>query len=169
MPVVVFNNENATPLHYAAQNGSEELCEMLLSFHAPLETRKEYGATALHLAVIKGHAGVCRLLIRQGAVINSRLNPDLVTGVSELGLAIPLHLAALAGNKEIVALLLELGADRTATTQVGDTPQMLAEKRGHVEVAALLATYVPASSPALLDLAVLASAERDQKRVKIIL
>jgi ankyrin repeat protein len=53
--------------------------------------------------------------------------------------ATPLHWAALRGHAEVVALLLDRGADRTVRdTSFNATPQGWAEHEGHRSVAALL-------------------------------
>jgi ankyrin repeat protein len=49
-----------------------------------------------------------------------------------------LHHAAQNGQQELVELLLDNGADRTARAVNGDTPSALATKAGHAAIAALL-------------------------------
>jgi ankyrin repeat protein len=50
----------------------------------------------------------------------------------------PLHQAAVAGHEELVRLLLNAGADKTARCDRGKTPADYARERGHDAVAALL-------------------------------
>ncbi|KAH7252720.1 hypothetical protein BKA59DRAFT_475145 [Fusarium tricinctum] len=50
----------------------------------------------------------------------------------------PLHTAAQRGHLEIVKLLVDYGADLTATTFFGSTAEKLAEKYHHPAVAAFL-------------------------------
>jgi 26S proteasome non-ATPase regulatory subunit 10 len=50
----------------------------------------------------------------------------------------PLHIAAMAGHKEIVALLLSQGADVNARANLGRTPLHWAAWNGHFEVARIL-------------------------------
>ena len=49
-----------------------------------------------------------------------------------------MHLAAHAGNTELVQQLLAAGADRTLVTSSGETPLDLAAKNKHVGAMALL-------------------------------
>ncbi|KAH7472868.1 hypothetical protein FOMA001_g11867 [Fusarium oxysporum f. sp. matthiolae] len=62
--------------------------------------------------------------------------------VNALGLRnrTPLHAAAQKGHLDIVKLLVHYGADLTAKTSFGSTPDRLAEKNGHSSVATFLKT-----------------------------
>jgi uncharacterized protein YegJ (DUF2314 family) len=64
-------------------------------------------------------------------------HPYKVNQVDENGWT-PLLNHALAGNRHIVELLLQCGADRSATTQHGETAMDLAKKMGWLEVVAKL-------------------------------
>ena len=50
----------------------------------------------------------------------------------------PLHYAAQSGGVNVVRLLLERGADKSAVDKSGNTPLALARKSEHAEVAELL-------------------------------
>ncbi len=69
------------------------------------------GATPLHVAAVCGQEAVARLLIREGADIES------LTDRGET----PLHWAALGGRSIIVELLIEAGANVNASDQRGET------------------------------------------------
>jgi ankyrin repeat protein len=51
---------------------------------------------------------------------------------------LPLHEASRFGHREIVTLLLSMGADRNATDRNGNTPREVAVAAGNQEVAELL-------------------------------
>jgi ankyrin repeat protein len=82
-----------TPLHFAAANGNKEISELLISGGANLNTKDKDGNTPLEYALTMKHKEVARLLIDRGAEVNN----------------CTLNSAALAGNKEIVELLLKKG------------------------------------------------------------
>lgn len=63
--------------------------------------------------------------------------PTMVTAQDERGWTM-LHVDSLAGNAEMVKVLLEAGADRTAVTGNGMTPSQLAAALGWRKVVALL-------------------------------
>jgi ankyrin repeat protein len=51
---------------------------------------------------------------------------------------IPLHLAAHQGHREIVALLIEHGADKSARSTEGERPVDAARQKGHSALIPLL-------------------------------
>lgn len=53
----------------------------------------------------------------------------------------PLHLAALAGHKKIVKILLAAGADPNAETTLGRTPLYLAQLHGREDVRGYLVRH----------------------------
>ena len=71
---------------------------------------------------------VARLLIEAGADVNA----------TAAGGYTPLHIAASNGNREMVILLLESGADRTARCDQDKTAADYARERGHAQVLAML-------------------------------
>jgi ankyrin repeat protein len=68
------------------------------------------------------------LLLERGADVNAK-NTKALT---------PLHAAAMAGDKEMVALLIANGADINARSEDGWTPLHLASQKQHPEVVELL-------------------------------
>jgi ankyrin repeat protein len=71
---------------------------------------------------------VTRLLIERGADVNAAQTAGYR----------PLHQAAVVGREDLVRMLLEADADRTARCDRGKTPAEYAQERGHAELAALL-------------------------------
>ena len=125
---------------------------------ATLEKKNKKGETALQTAVIKGEETTVRQLLEAGACPNTRDNagwtplheargrPELVEMLLEAD-ALPsvpagddrmtaLHEAALAGQAEVVRLLVRHGADREARDRMGRTPGQLAQ--GHAKVLTVL-------------------------------
>ncbi|GAQ78214.1 hypothetical protein KFL_000090600 [Klebsormidium nitens] len=57
-----------TPLHYAARNGHQDICRLLLERGAVVDARTPAGrATPLHRAAYGGHVDIVKLLLRHGA------------------------------------------------------------------------------------------------------
>lgn len=86
-------------------------------------------------AVLRDHpmAINCEEKIRE----QLKANPSMLRDISDDGWTV-LHHQSLAGNRNIVRLLLELGADPFARIARGETPRQLAEAIGWDETAALL-------------------------------
>jgi ankyrin repeat protein len=117
------NAEGWTALMMAASFNENAACaRLLVNAGADAQFRDGNGWTALMQAVYKGNAEVVELLA-------PRSRPDLDRA---------LLVASLAGNHDVVRVLLDQGADRHAVTDEGDTPLHLAVRRGHAQVAILL-------------------------------
>ncbi|XP_042873333.1 ankyrin repeat and death domain-containing protein 1A-like [Penaeus japonicus] len=84
----------------------------------------------LHLAADRGDVGIVKILIGNGADVNTR-NYEGMT---------PLHLASWGGHSEVITVLLEHGADGNAKTAEGMTAMHLASMGGHVSSMETLAT-----------------------------
>jgi ankyrin repeat protein len=121
------------------------------------------GFTPLHLAVFFGHGATARMLIARGAdvraisrnpmevmplhsaaagrsrpAVEAVLDADIDVDARSHGGFTALHDAAQNGDLAIVELLLERGADPTATDERGRTPRALATEAGHPDIADLL-------------------------------
>jgi ankyrin repeat protein len=121
------------PLHFAVTRGDEAMVALLLTNRADLTLRNPLGESALDIAAILGKPGIVRQLIAAGANVNAVSSAQ--------GDGTPLHLATLGGYREIVALLLEHGANPNVTANLsrsGVTPLMSAAALGNSEIASLL-------------------------------
>ena len=115
-----------TPLHTAASNPNPAVAAALLEAGADVGARAGYrGGTPLHEAARNPNPEVAELLLSAGANVHAReFARGPVSGVSiggvdyttrRLGGITPLHVAArLNPNPEVLAVLLEAGADPTA-------------------------------------------------------
>jgi cytohesin len=152
-----------TPLHLAADEVSAELIRSLLDRGARVNAADRDGLTPLHRTLwgrYRGARNVERqraavdLLLAKGAVADPLAEAALgrVRAV-RLFLAVDpcrrhhcdsrgrtlLHWAAMAGQREVVNLLLDLGADPNAADDCGDTPLHLAIRCGQPAVVPTLA------------------------------
>ena len=111
--------DGMTALHWAAEEGSLELAEVLIYAGARVDALTRLGSyTPLHLASQWGHAAVVKALLAAGADANA---------LTTTGGVRPLHFAAESGSVEAVHALVDGGADvNGAEQQWGHTPLMFA-------------------------------------------
>jgi ankyrin repeat protein len=106
--------------------------------HELVNLRGRHGTTALHCAAAQGNTVIAEILLKHMADSEAR---------TKLG-RLPIHLAALYGRYDMVALLLNRRPDLAhARDNEGFTPYDLAQERGQVNIAELIvarAGYPPA-------------------------
>ncbi|KAF4837594.1 Ankyrin-3 [Colletotrichum siamense] len=107
-----------TPLHVAAEHGSEEMVELLLEHGASPFARSDSGTTPFYRAARDGSTKTLRLLYDAGSELDAK-TWDLWT---------PLMEAVENGNREAIKLLLSWGADAGNVSRYGTTPLDLASK-----------------------------------------
>ncbi|XP_012556375.1 ankyrin repeat domain-containing protein 17 isoform X1 [Hydra vulgaris] len=121
-----------TALHYASCSGYDDVVQALIQHNADLEHQNENGHTPLMEAASGGHNKVAKLLLDNGAGINTHSSEFKESALT---------LACYKGHVEMVALLLERGADQEHKTDEMHTALMEASMDGHVEVARLLLNH----------------------------
>ncbi|KAK7947004.1 uncharacterized protein PG986_011325 [Apiospora aurea] len=144
--VNVQDNEQNTALHFAAMQRSSTKAKNLdlirilvahgaepsratelLNYGADLEGTDHHGWSALHTAVLGGDAAMTTLLCHHGAGYDNR---DRAGQTS-------LHYAVSKGHIDVIAALIEAGADVNLATK-GETPLCRATAQGCLRVAKLL-------------------------------
>ncbi len=128
------NNDDATPLHFAALSGYKDVAELLISKGADVKAREKHGGTPLYFAAVMGHKDVAELLIAKGAKVDT------------------LNMAALFGDKDIAELLIAKGADlntkekvriqKLQTNQAAHEEQDILQKAQPSEYAKAVQAYV---------------------------
>ena len=101
--VDALDNDGMTALQWAARQNDDESVLLLLGAKANPAIATRYGSTALSFACENRNAGMVKTLLRAGAPAGRE------SGGSPLNIA-PIHIAARAGDDEIVKLLLAAGA-----------------------------------------------------------
>jgi ankyrin repeat protein len=128
------NNKRWTPLHYAACGGHKEVVVFLLEKGAEPNSRDNGGKVPLLWACMHGHMGAVRVFIQhmgvQGLQVSDR------RGMTAL------HEAAEGGHEEVVAFLLNEGAQANSRAVGGLMPLLSACEKGHLGAVKLLAQHM---------------------------
>ncbi len=118
----IYFRGGSTPLHIAASNPNPEVTAALIEAGANVRSRAfPLGTTPLHIAALNPNPAVAALLLEAGANVNAREFSGVAAEVAApreedaplwfAGGHTPLHQAALNQNPEVLAVLLEAGAD----------------------------------------------------------
>jgi len=122
-------NSLTTPLYFAVLNNNPEYLDYLLLAGAEVDVPDFLGRTPLAIAVRDGNADLAQSLIQNGADPSRK---DLGTGQSLL------HLAAIEGHAEVLAILLQAGLSDEGRDRNGSTALDYARRYGHPTAARLL-------------------------------
>ena len=117
-----------TPLHNAAQNGSQDSVRFLVESGADVNYRTSDGFTPLHFAAQKDNLDIVRYLVESKADFNCRTSDGFT----------PLHYAAQKDNLDIVRLLVESRADVNYRTGDGFTPLHYAAQKENLDTVRFL-------------------------------
>lgn len=176
----------ATPLHWAALRGHEDVARLLLDKGADVNVRNNDGETPLQVAERAKRSGVVQVLRSRGGEASAGIveavragdlarvqrllasNPGALNQKDAAFGATPLHWAALRGHADVAKFLVAQGADTSAKNKDGETPLQVAERAKRAEIVALLRAgggAVSVSSAALID----AVKRGDLERVRVLL
>ncbi|ODT66485.1 MAG: hypothetical protein ABS75_27320 [Pelagibacterium sp. SCN 63-23] len=124
---------NDSPYLYAGARGHLDILNLTLAHGADLASVNRYGGTALIPAAERGHVDTVRRLIEAGVAVDH---------VNRLGWTALIEAVILGDggerHQQIVALLLEAGAEPDLADADGVTPLQHARARGFDAIAALL-------------------------------
>ncbi|XP_047457909.1 ankyrin repeat domain-containing protein 50 isoform X2 [Mugil cephalus] len=132
VPLESRDSEGRTALHVASWQGCVEIVNLLLKHGANPNAQDTEGRPPLHSVAWTGHAKVGhRLLEASGVNINLACHQG----------ATALSIAAQEGHSNIVAMLLERGANPNHMDKYGRSPVKVAGKHGHFNIIRLLESY----------------------------
>jgi cytohesin len=141
--VNALDDSGFSPLHYAAYYGQPEVAALLIRSGADVNARGKWGWTALDKALEQlalqppNAAPAASLVARTNVTVGLLLSSGAGVNLASNGM-LPIHFAALTGQKSLVQQLLDKGADVNAKGVEGVTPLYLAAKKDCADVAALL-------------------------------
>jgi hypothetical protein len=127
--VNLADKKKRTPLILAAYNGHTSVVEFLYGKGADINAKDSGGQTALMYTCKRSFNGTAAFLLKNGAEVNVQSKKKGITA---------LMITAVAGNVELVRMLLDRGADANLTDVFGNTAKILAEKKGNSAVVDLL-------------------------------
>ena len=132
-PIDVVNSMGSSPLHYAAQYGNIVAIEELVArgFNANLTNHE--GLTPMHSAVSMGQLKSVHTLLKVGGW------KSMTVDTSTCG--VPLHLAVIKDEREIVSLLLDEGCPIEIACENGSTAFHFAGQYGRLQLIKLLVNH----------------------------
>ncbi len=125
--VFIREDQGASALFFAVQQGHLEVTKLLVKAGADLEVRNYVSQTPLYKAAAKGYTEVARVLIEAGAGLHNR-GPYGTT---------PLWAAAISGHRDTVTMLLRSKASPLLAAEEEEVPLLpldAAAQNGHVDV-----------------------------------
>lgn len=132
VPLESRDSEGRTAIHVASWQGCVEMVDLLLKHGANPNAQDTEGRPPMHSVAWTGHAEVgCCLLGASG------VNIDLACHQGATALSI----AAQEGHANIVAMLLERGANPNHMDKYGRSPVKVAGKHRHFNIVRLLENY----------------------------
>ena len=164
-PKEVFSGELRSFLDYASHKGNTDMVKLLLKYKPTIDFKREgNGATPFLLAVISNYTEIAKLLIDEGASVNTATRLEaggtptiqmvaqngnleileamlakegeaLKIDAADISGVTALHIAAQEGHVPFVKAIAEAGANMNATEkQNGYSPLHIAVKMGNVEM-----------------------------------
>ncbi|PAA55583.1 hypothetical protein BOX15_Mlig032910g2 [Macrostomum lignano] len=152
--VLKQEKDGVSALHQPARNGSLELCELLLSSGANVDTTDNNGLTPVMVASIEGRLPILKRLLQHSTEKNekargSQAGKMLLLELRDNDGSTALHHATQNRQVEILAHLLEAGANANAKRNDGNTPLHIAASLGYQDVVEILLSN--GANPCALD------------------
>ncbi|KAM6955387.1 uncharacterized protein ankrd50l [Lycodopsis pacificus] len=132
VPLESRDSEGRTALHVASWQGCIKMVDLLLKHGANPNAQDTEGRPPIHSVAWTGHAEVGHRLLETSGVIIDLACQQRATALS---------IAAQQGHANIVAMLLERGANPNHMDKYGRSPVKVAGKHGHFSIVRLLESY----------------------------
>ena len=113
------DNDHNTSLHYAAENGSFSICNLIVNHSDDKNLENSLGVTPLVLAAKNGHMDIVEMFIKDG-INDDECNPKNILGNT------PLHEAAKRGHLNVCQVIVEKVKNANPANNEGTTPLHLA-------------------------------------------
>lgn len=130
--LLLHSGAKVDPFTAAAMGDRKRVVECITEDSSFLNQHSSDGWTALHLASYFGHKETVKTLLEAGAPVLARSTNAMNNH--------PIHAGAAGKSKDIVAILLEKGADANATQAGGWTALHAAAQDGDLEMVKVLLT-----------------------------
>lgn len=132
VPLESKDSEGRTALHVVCWQGGVDLVNLLLKHGANPNAQDSEGRPPLHSVAWTGHADVGHSLLKANGM---NIHLSCHQGATALSIA------AQEGHTNIVAMLLERGANTDHIDKYGRSPVKVAAKHGHFHIVRLLESY----------------------------
>lgn len=132
VPLESKDSEGRTALHVVCWQGAVDLVNLLLKRGANPNAQDSEGRPPLHSVAWTGHGDVGRYLLEANGI---NIHLSCHQGATALSIA------AQEGHANIVAMLLERGANTDHVDKYGRSPVKVAAKHGHFNIVRLLESY----------------------------
>lgn len=114
----INNDDECTPLHFAAARGHQHVLFLLLHGKSDINAKTSKNQTPLHLAAMNGHECCVKALLYFAEHVKEKINLN----VQDYNGNTPLHYSAQNGFDDITESLLEYTAKVNVTNNIGKTP-----------------------------------------------
>lgn len=128
-----------TALHFACENGSDKLVDLLISKGADVNVPDEDNISPLYIASSKGHSNIVRTLLNNGADVT--ISRIARTREHKNQNESPLHGAVFNCHEDVVEILCEAGANTNRLNSRGQSPLVVACSLRHTGIIKTLLIY----------------------------
>ncbi|KFY43651.1 hypothetical protein V495_03865 [Pseudogymnoascus sp. VKM F-4514 (FW-929)] len=138
------SSKSSAVLNLATKSNYHKIVRLLVDSGVDVNWQDTAGETALHVAARFGHVECAKILL--DGTVEQKADPNVCEKYFEWT---PTHIAAVDGHLPIIELLIEACADVNKEDSSGWNAREHAALRGHIDIAKLLAEYIPHDTESL--------------------